>query len=181
MKNIRHVLPGLLLLVSVGFGMLTYTLAFIEYEFVALALLGIVIGLMYGIRAHLWQLREKMPKVSFKKADLLILVITILAALITFYIHHELGLGPFIASGLVGVIAALVLSPEKAAAAYTASFVGMSAQSVLPAMHIVVFAGLIIGGLVIITRPVFAGWGGKGGITAASAALITILVVHYFA
>ncbi|HHW92761.1 MAG TPA: hypothetical protein GX735_08720 [Firmicutes bacterium] len=114
-----------------------------------------------------------------KRALLTILVATIAAAC-TWYINHDLGYGAIIASSLVGVAAGIILPGDLAGAAYTASFVGMSANFVLPSLAVSILAGIVVGIVIIATGPVYAGVGGKGGTTAATSVLITQGILKVF-
>lgn len=119
--------------------------------------------------------------VKYKFTELIaIIILAVTASTTTYYLNHAYNLGPFIASGLIGVIAASLLTPGFAAAAYTASFVGMSAEFVLPGVSTAALAGVAVGIIAFMTKPIFAGWGGKGGITAATAVLITLLGLNFF-
>lgn len=106
------------------------------------------------------------------RAFLTILVAT-MAAVVTYYLNHDLGYGAVIANGFVGVLAGLALPGDLAGAAYTASFVGMSATTVIPSFTLSILAGIVAGIVIVATAPVYAGLGGKGGTTAATSVLIT--------
>ncbi|KAB3533436.1 hypothetical protein [Alkaliphilus serpentinus] len=106
------------------------------------------------------------------KNKLYILALAILSVNITWYLNHGMGYGAIIANGLVGVLVAILLPGHLAAAAYTASFVGMSSIAVLPSIAVATGAGIIVGILLVITAEVYAGIGGKGGTTAALATII---------
>ncbi|MFY9416837.1 MAG: hypothetical protein WAQ41_07335, partial [bacterium] len=80
----------------------------------------------------------------------------------------------------VGIVAGIVLPADLAGAAYTASFVGMSATAVLPSLGFALLAGIVVGIVIISTGPVYAGMGGKGGTTAATSVLITRGIMRVF-
>lgn len=107
-----------------------------------------------------------------RRAFLTIIVATI-GAVFTWYLNHELGYGAIIANGFVGVLAGLALPGDLAGAAYTASFVGMSATSIIPSLGFSILAGVVSGIVIVATVPIYAGLGGKGGTTAATSVLIT--------
>ncbi|SDK95459.1 hypothetical protein [Natronincola ferrireducens] len=114
------------------------------------------------------------------KNKLYTILCAFIGATITWYINHQMGYGPIVANGLVGVIGAVLLPAPLAAATYIASFVGMSGFSVLSS---VVGAGIggIIAGLVIAFSPeVYAGIGGKGGTIAAMSVQITRGILSFF-
>ncbi|WP_026476633.1 hypothetical protein [Alkaliphilus transvaalensis] len=117
-------------------------------------------------------------KIEFSKGKSIIC--SFVAVIVTWFLNHELGLGPIVANGLVGVMAALFLSPPLAAVTYASSFVGMSSITVLPSLTAAAIGGIIIGGIWLLTSEIYAGIGGKGGTTAALATLITKAIMNIF-
>lgn len=101
-------------------------------------------------------------------------------SLATWCLNTQLDLGPVVASGLVGLLAALVLPSEQAVATYTASFVGMSSPAALSAVPMVLMAGGLMGMIFILALPVYQGFGGKLGTIAACAVLLTMFVFDLF-
>ena len=101
-----------------------------------------------------------------------ILILAIVSTSLTWILNHQLGLGPIVANGLVGVAAAIFMPGALAGIAYTSSFVGMSSLGVLPSVVFALIGGLIAGIVIIATTEIYAGIGGKGGTTAAAAALV---------
>lgn len=114
------------------------------------------------------------------KAKAHIIITCMIATSVTWFINHEMGYGPIIANGIIGVIAAVLLPGALAGAAYTSSFVGMSGLNVLPSFGIALLGGLIVGIIISLTAEIYAGIGGKGGTTAALAAQITRFVSNLF-
>jgi len=102
-----------------------------------------------------------------------ILALAIGSTSLTWLLNHQLGLGPIVANGLVGVAAAIFMPGALAGIAYTSSFVGMSSLAVLPSIIFALMGGLITGLVIITTTEIYAGIGGKGGTTAAAATLVT--------
>ncbi|MBM3253325.1 MAG: hypothetical protein FJZ16_03615 [Candidatus Omnitrophica bacterium] len=100
---------------------------------------------------------------------------TTLASVLTYFLSINLGLGPFIASSLVGLTSAKVF-PKLAAAIYAASFASMSSKEVLPNISVSGIAGLITGLLYLFTQKVFLGIGGKLG----AIAFFSVLIVSRF-
>lgn len=90
-------------------------------------------------------------------------------------LNHQLGLGAVIASGIVGLVAVTLLGPSLATSTYTASFVGMSSLNIIPTLYAALFAGLIVGIIILSTPEIYKGIGGKGGTTAALSSFITKL------
>lgn len=110
------------------------------------------------------------------KENIKILIVTSLAASMTWYINHSMGLGPLIANGIVGLIAAFLFNAKFAVACYSASFVGMSAISVVPTIMLSGLGGLMVGLIGISSPEIYSGMGGKGGTTAAfSTGLVRII------
>jgi hypothetical protein len=99
--------------------------------------------------------------------------VSVVATVATWYMNHELGYGALIANGFIGVLVGLSLPADLAGAAFTASFVGMSAGAIIPSLGHAVLGGVIAGIVIVATLPVYGGIGGKGGTTAATSVLIT--------
>jgi hypothetical protein len=100
----------------------------------------------------------------------LILSTTIGSAL-TYFLNINLSFGPFIASGLVGLVATK-LFPKFAAPIYAASFVSMSSLEVLPSITLSFFSGLFTGLIYLSVQKMFVGVGGKLGAIAFFTVLI---------
>jgi hypothetical protein len=116
----------------------------------------------------------------FDKKQTKTLVYSFLAVLTTYYINNNLGFGPFVANGIVGVLAASLMASEFAGPAYTASFVGMSSTAIIPNLLWASVAGLIVGLIILFTVPIYNGIGGKGGTTAALSTLLTKGLLSFF-
>jgi hypothetical protein len=109
-----------------------------------------------------------------------ILLTTVISATVTWWLNNQLGLGPVVASGMIGVLAALLLPNELAVAAYTASFAGMSALPVLASAPMALLAGVLVGLIFMVALPAYQGFGGKLGTIAACAVLLTVAVFNLF-
>lgn len=114
------------------------------------------------------------------KAKFNILFCSLIGVASTWFINHEMGYGAIVANGLVGIIAAVLLSGSLAGITYTASFVGMSSRAIIPSLFGAALGGLIVGIILITTTEIYAGIGGKGGTTAALASLITKTIFGFF-
>ena len=101
----------------------------------------------------------------------------ILGGLAAYALSHELGLGPVIAASLVGLLASLIW-PETSIAAYCGAFVGMTSDILFFNYWEVAVAGLIAGGVYIMTRDVFNGFGGKLGTIALVGTALTCLSLN---
>lgn len=109
-----------------------------------------------------------------------VLICAFVGVVTTWFINHEMGYGPIIANGLVGVVAAIFLPNDLAGITYTSSFVGMSSITVIPSLPVAAFASLIVGLILLSTAKIYAGIGGKGGTTAALSTIITKTVAQFF-
>lgn len=95
-----------------------------------------------------------------------------IGALITYILAHDLGLGAVVAASVVGLVAGLIL-PEDGAAIYCGAFVGMTSNNLLFDHGELALAGVFSGVLFFITRPVFAGVGGRLGTIALVGSTLT--------
>ena len=110
------------------------------------------------------------------KDQIITIITSVLSVIATYYLNHQLAMGPFFANGVVGISGALLL-PKWAGGIYIASFVGMSSMEILPTMTSAFWVGIIVGLVFANTSPVFAGLGGKGGVTAATSVLFFRIIL----
>ncbi len=101
---------------------------------------------------------------------------TFVGAYLTYLLSIQLGLGGVLASGLIGVVAALFVKPY-AVAIFCGSFLGMSSAELLDPI-LFVFAALVASTIFVLAKDVFNGFGGKLGTIALSSALITVVFVR---
>lgn len=109
-----------------------------------------------------------------------IIILSIISVVITWILNHEVGYGAVVSNGLVGVIGAILLPGALAGAVFTASFVGMSALTIIPSFAWAIVGGAVVGIVISLTKEIYAGIGGKGGTTAATSALITRAIISIF-
>lgn len=109
-----------------------------------------------------------------------------LGALSTFFIANTCGFGGVIAAGTVGTIVSFVPNVFKGAsvksipvAVYCGAFVGMSSGEVTHGYLFVGIAGLIAGGLLLISKNLFSGVGGKLGLLAFCGVVLTYLLFQW--
>jgi len=119
-------------------------------------------------------------KVKFTKDTLMMIVGTALSAAITWYINHNLGYGPIVANGFVGVLVAILTSPKFAGGYYLASFIGMSSMAVMPSIMSASIAGVVAGIVITFSTDIYAGMGGKGGTIAALSTQLVRIVLGLF-
>ena len=89
----------------------------------------------------------------------------LIGALASYTLAHDLGLGPVVAASVVG-IAAHLIAPKYSVAVYCGSFVGMTSDLLLLTHAEVLLASLASGIVFYLTKPLFAGVGGKLGTLA---------------
>lgn len=162
---------GLLLLGGVGITLLAGSIAAASgWKLMAIIAIGLLFCL--GLGAHLFSLKEDSG--AEKNAKLLaIIAVAVVSAAATWGLREGLDLNACIASGLVGIVGALVLPGNLAAVAYTASFVAMSSLTVLTGLPMVLCGGIVVGCIYYLTLPIYEGIGGKLGTIAAGAVLAT--------
>lgn len=148
---------------------------------VLILVLLVGVGLIHNIKEIkiLNKIKEKDIK-FMDKENMKILVGSGLAAMITWYINHELGHGSLVANGMVGVVSALVFPAHLAGAFYTASFVGMSSNVIIPSAGIAALTGLIAGIVIIFSKDIYTGIGGKGGTSMAFSTQLMRIVLKIF-
>jgi len=110
-----------------------------------------------------------------------ILICAFIGVTLTWYLNHEMGYGAIISNGLVGVLAAILLPKPLDGITYTASFVGMSCNTIIPSLLGSAIGGIIVGILLLLTTEVYKGIGGKGGTTATLSTLITRAIMSFLA
>lgn len=109
-----------------------------------------------------------------------IVLTALMGTILTYYLNVTLNIGPVVASGLVGIIASIFLPADLSIIAYTAAFAGMSSALVLVSYPMVIVTGLLVGGIFILTQPIYQGFGGKLGTIAACAVIITVKLFELF-
>ncbi|MBW3003342.1 hypothetical protein KY328_00660 [Candidatus Woesearchaeota archaeon] len=111
-----------------------------------------------------------------------VIIASVVGAVATFYLNVNLGLGPVIAAGVVGVAAVYICKLSRCVKdlpppAYMGAFVGMSAPFVLSNLWFVGLAGLIAGVVYAISHDVYTGMGGKLGTMAFIGVAIAVFVL----
>lgn len=99
------------------------------------------------------------------QAGLKVFLSLIMGAGVTFVLSHFAGLGPLLASCLVGLTASLWFKPMEAAL-FCGSFVGMVCASLFPSYAHLALAAIVAGLLYLFSQGFFEGYGGKLGAIA---------------
>ncbi len=132
----------------------------------------IIVGLAYQVAVELANyIKLKLWNFNFKKADLYNFFAVIAGAFATYALSTHLQLGPVVAAGLVGLLAAL-FKPSCAVAAYCGAFVGMACPCYIFSHTVLLAASLAAGIIYVISGPVFNGFGGKLGTIAFAGCII---------
>lgn len=121
---------------------------------------------------------ETVPAARLTRSDAADALAVAVAGPVTYVIATTLGQGPVVASALVGLVAALALD-EQAAAAYCGSFVGMVSTAVFPTLAPVSVASLAAAAVFVGSKRVFNGFGGKLGTTAFVGCAAVVLPTGY--
>ncbi|AKD03186.1 hypothetical protein POKO110462_04625 [Pontibacter korlensis] len=122
------------------------------------------------------------------KQDFLAVGFVVLGAVVTFYLNVQVNLGPVIAAGAVGTIASYVpwlnrqskLLNEVPASTYCGAFVGMSSPNIAGSFMFILFASFIAGLLLVFSKNIFRGFGGKLGTIAFGGVAVTYLLIFLF-
>lgn len=102
-------------------------------------------------------------------------------ALASFYLNHFLHLGPVISAAITGSIASFIPALNKRshymkqlpAAIYCGAFIGMSSIGVAPGIAFILTASFFTAILLILSKNLFAGVGGKLGTLAFAGVVLT--------
>jgi len=100
-------------------------------------------------------------------------MIAVSAAAVTYWLNIHAGLGPLIASGLMGLIAGFALKPDQTKLAYAAIFIGMSGAEVTNWLTVIA-AGLLMSVVYELAREQCAGVGGRLGTLAACVGIMAV-------
>ena len=119
---------------------------------------------------------EAVDSIGWSLQDLTNILAVVFGGMLCYMLSNDLALGAVVASGLVGVVAALVLA-RYGVPIFCGSFVGMACATVLTTHFHILLASTIAGVLFVMTKYTFNGLGGKLGTIAflgcLTAALLT--------
>lgn len=174
------ILLGLIAFAATGGGVIVSTIIN-EYNFYKTEII-IIFGCLFAISLldHFRKVKNEEPEFQINERALYLLTCSFIGVTLTWFINHKMGYGPVIANGLVGVMAAIFLPNKLAGITYTSSFVGMSSLEVLPSITAATVASLIVALILLTTKKIYAGIGGKGGTTAALSTIITKTIIKIF-
>ncbi|MGM0414663.1 MAG: hypothetical protein ACQEQP_05755 [Bacillota bacterium] len=131
-------------------------------------------GLILVFAGFFYETRKNWSRLNMKRAemrdyfsiiDFNNFLAVVLGGLVTFALSQFFGISAVLASGLIGIIAYLLI-PKYEVPAFCGSFVGMASYSLLPGYRYLILAGFIAGIVYVIGKYSFKGFGGKLGTTA---------------
>lgn len=130
--------------------------------FLLVIFLGLIVGHYHEFQVSIKAKKESLNAKTFVLNDLNVILFTMLATVLTFYLNNAFEMGGVVASSLVGFMGPL-LYPKQQRAIFCGSFAGMASITVFSHMGWVVFAGVFAGFLLASSREIYDGFGGKLG------------------
>ncbi len=98
-----------------------------------------------------------------------------IGAVLTYILSVNLGIGPVLGSGIIGMLAVIFIKP-LAVPAFCGSFVGMSSPELMEPL-VFLGASIAVSVIFVLCKDVFNGYGGKLGTMALSSALIVSFII----
>jgi len=129
------------------------------------AFLFLLYEVVHECKKNLISEKDKINDIVYERSYYSVVTAVLAGALITFFMSHELNLGPVVASGVVGLIGAMA-SKKYEVPIYCGSFVGMSSILMFGDYQSLLFSAIISGMFFLIAGSVFSGFGGKLGMIA---------------
>jgi hypothetical protein len=130
-----------------------------------LAFLFLIYEVIHECRKNLILEKDKINDIVYERSYYSVVTAVIIGALVTFFMSNELGLGPVVASSVVGLTGAMA-SKKYQIPIYCGSFVGMSSILMYGDYQSLLFSAIISGIFFLIAGSVFSGFGGKLGVIA---------------
>lgn len=130
-----------------------------------IALLFLIYEVLHECKKNLILEKDKINAIVYERSYYSVVTAVLIGALVTFFMSNELGLGPVVASSVVGLTGAMA-SKKYQIPIYCGSFVGMSSILMYGDYQSLLFSAIISGILFLIAGSVFSGFGGKLGVIA---------------
>lgn len=107
-------------------------------------------------------------------------------AVSSFYLNHYLGLGPVISAAAIGTLGSFIPEINKEsnylkqlpAVMYCGAFIGMSSTRVAPDVFFILAASFFTAVLILVSKSLFSGVGGKLGTLAFTGVAITSFIYY---
>jgi hypothetical protein len=149
------------------------------YFLIILSVISLLLGVFY-------RTKYKDAKARFYRIDIILVFLTALGALITYWLNIELGIGAVLAAGITGLLSSFLplmnrrsnLLRELPVAMYCGAFAGMTAPFIAKGYVFILFAGLISGIILIATKDTLHGYGGKLGTIAFGGVSAVVLILY---
>lgn len=132
------------------------------------------------IIAYIFQMNFLNGQIYDNKQKLIIIIASIIASLLTYFLNARMKLGPVLASSIIGLIGSLLflniyysLGPTLATVIFGSSFVGMTSRNKFSSEGFILLAGTLFGLIFIYNSTYFGGVGGRLGATA----FVSVLVI----
>ncbi len=139
--------------------------------------LGVIALASYRMIVHYQEVGQIKTSYNFiSKPALYDFLATFFGAIVTFLLSVYLDLGSVLASGIIGMLAALFIKPY-AVPIFCGSFLGMSSPDLF-SPYLFVFASVIIGLIFVLCKDVFNGFGGKLGTISLSSVLVAAFIMN---
>lgn len=132
----------------------------------------VLVALVIGVVAALSRRTFKLSRQIVRSA-----LISLVGALFTFVFSTRLGMGPVVASALVGLIGSQVVKDREQLIMYLGAFVGMSSIVLFPSLTPLVGAGILGGLLFELTDECWVGVGGRLGTIAAASVVVVLSLI----
>ena len=144
-----------------------------------------VIGLFL---AFFYYKNHKPERSVFRKLDILLVLLTITGAVLTYWLNFEFGLGAVLAAGITGLFSSLFpflnrrsdLLRELPVAMYCGAFTGMTSPLLAKGFGFIFCAGLFTGLILVISKNTLHGFGGKLGTIAFGGVSLMSLILFLF-
>ncbi|WP_146167236.1 hypothetical protein [Christiangramia gaetbulicola] len=138
--------------------------------------------------ASFYYKNHKPERSVFRRLDILLVVLTIIGAVITYWLNLEFGLGIVLSAGITGLLSSFIpfinrrsdILRELPAAIYCGAFAGMTAPFIAKGYIFIFFAGLFTGHILIISKSTLHGFGGKLGTVAFGGVSLMSLILYLF-
>lgn len=110
----------------------------------------------------------------------------VLGTICTYYLNHIVMTGPILAASMTGVVASLIPNIKEdslylkqlPAAIYCGAFVGMSGSRVANDFYFVLTAAFFTGVLLVVSKSLLKGVGGRLGTLAFSGVVMTYILIY---
>lgn len=131
-------------------------------------LVTLVIGVGAALRRPTFRLNGQLVRSA---------LISLAGALLTFVFSMRLGMGPVVASALVGLVGSQVVKDREQLVMYLGAFVGMSSAVLFPSFIPLIGAGILGGLLFELTDECWVGVGGRLGTIAATSVVVVLSLI----